>query len=168
MSRMRQVPVMDITQREKAINRNQPVIHTRPLPQSCHTRQKKLPAARFHLSDAPALLSSGCHSVKELCTHVQHITTDLNQLASSVEHMLPLLTAYVTALQAKNTIPESLPDAAAKEPELYRFTPEAAAKPETPVQTQMMPSPDDLQQLFNNPLVQNLMQSFMQNHVKQP
>lgn len=166
MSRMRQVPVMDITQREKALRRNLPVSNTHPIQQSCYTRQKKSPAARLHLADAPALLSSGCHSVKELCNHVQHITADLNQLMNSVEHMLPLLTAYVTALQTRSSMPESLPASAPKEPELYRLAPEIPAEAETPVQSQQMPSPEDLQQLFTNPLVQNLMQSFMQNNVK--
>ena len=93
MSRMRQVPVMDITQREKAMSRNLPVINIRPASPAVCTRAKKTPAAKLRLSDAPALLSSGCHSVKEVCNHIQHITTDLNQLASSVEHMLPLLSA---------------------------------------------------------------------------
>ncbi|MBQ2034713.1 MAG: hypothetical protein II218_02250, partial [Peptococcaceae bacterium] len=74
MSRMRQVPVMDITQREKAMSRNQPVVHTRPAPPAVCYRAKKTTAAKLHLADAPALLSTGCHSVKELCTHVQHIT----------------------------------------------------------------------------------------------
>lgn len=166
MSRMRQVPVMDITQREMAMSRNQPVVNTRPAPAAVCSRAKKAPIARMHLSDAPALLSSGCHSVKELCTHVQHITADLNQLVNSVEHMLPLLTAYVTALQTRNIMPESLPEPALKETELYRIAPEIPVKPEPPIQPQMTPSPDDLQQLFNNPLVQNMMQSFMQNHGK--
>jgi hypothetical protein len=120
----------------------------------------------MHLSDAPALLSSGCHSVKELCNHVQHITTDLNQLVNSVEHMLPLLTAYVTAVQTRNIMPESLPEPTLKETKLYRIAPEIPVKPEPPIQPLMTPSPDDLQQLFNNPLVQNMMQSFMQNHGK--
>ncbi len=166
MSRMRQIPVMDITQREKAMSRNQSVMNTRPAAPAVRARSKKTPAAKLHLSDAPALLSSGCHSVKELCTHIQHITTDLNQLASSVEHMLPLLTAYVSALQTRNSIAESIPAAASKEPELYRPVPEVSEKPETPAQPQMMPSAEDMQQLLNNPLVQNLMQSFMQGNMK--
>ena len=57
MSRMRQVPVMDITQREKAMSRNQPVIHTRPAPPAVCYRAKKTTAAKLHLADAPALLS---------------------------------------------------------------------------------------------------------------
>lgn len=174
MSRMRQVPVMDITQREKAMSRNLPVINIRPASPAVCARAKKPPAAKLRLSDAPGLLSSGCHSVKEVCNHIQHITTDLNQLASSVEHMLPLLSAYVTALQTRGSAPElkepehyrlAAKDAE-KEPELYLFTPKIPAKPEIPIEPQMTPSPDDLQQLLNNPLVQNMMQSFMQNHGK--
>ena len=88
--------------------------------------------------------------------------------------MLPLLSAYVTALQTRGSAPElkepehyrlAAKDAE-KEPELYLFTPKIPAKPEIPIEPQMTPSPDDLQQLLNNPLVQNMMQSFMQNHGK--
>ena len=42
MSRMRQVPVMDITQREMAMSRNQPVVNTRPAPAAVYCAETHL------------------------------------------------------------------------------------------------------------------------------
>ena len=67
MSRMRQIPVMDITQREKMIQQSQPtgmeyVTHPpmqdagRPVQMNCRPRVRKTPVNRFRLSDTPALI----------------------------------------------------------------------------------------------------------------
>ena len=179
MSRMRQVPVMDITLREKAMNRNLPNVVAKPVPQNVRPRPKKLPAAKLRLSDAPALLSSGCSSVREFCTGIQHITTDLNQLVSSIENILPLLTVYMTALQTRSIpLDSAIPDTPMDMPMRHTFEPqpvqtEKTSAPSVPdsvpsadVPVPPMPGPEDIQQLLDNPLVKNLMNSFMQGNLK--
>lgn len=176
MSRMRQVPVMDATQRERVISQNLSHPTMRPAAPTCRVRPRKNPVNKFRLSDTPALLSSGCSSVREFCNSVQSITVDLNNLIGSVESILPLLTTYLTALQARN-MPA---DAQAAEPPIdvtapHRVeaqpqqashpttAPTTPAAPVTPAQPAAMPRPEDIQQLLENPLVKNLLTSFMQN-----
>ncbi len=192
MSRMRQVPVMDVTQRERAINQdllhNQNLTHNqnpahpamRPTAPTCRVRPRKSPVGKFRLSDTPALMSSGCSSVREFCNSVQSITVDLNNLIGSVESILPLLTTYLTALQARNMpnepqsaeppidvtatnrVEEPQPQPAPHAP-AAPTAPAAPAAAATPVQPSAMPRPEDLQQLLENPLVKNLLTSFIQN-----
>lgn len=184
MSRMRQVPVMDVTQRERAINQelthNQNLAHSqnlshpamRPTAPGCRVRPRRSPAGKFRLSDTPALLSSGCSSVREFCNSVQSITVDLNNLIGSVESILPLLTTYLTALQARNMPNEpqnaeppidvtASPREEEPQPQPAPQTPAAPAASATPQPA--MPRPEDLQQLLENPLVKNLLTSFIQN-----
>ncbi len=172
MSRMRQVPVMDVTQREKAISQNLSQPAVRPAAPSCRMRPRKAPASRFRLSDTPALLSSGCSSVREFCNSVQSITVDLNNLIGSVESILPLLTTYLTALQARTmpadqpaSEPIDVPVPERPEPQPAQPQPQTvqpAAAPAAP-QSVPMPRPEDIQQLLENPLVKNLLTSFIQN-----
>lgn len=160
MSRMRQIPVMEVTQQEKVIHQNVP----HPATPSCRLRRSRTMPAKFRLNDTPTLISNGCSSVREFCNNVQSITVDLNNLIGSVERVLPLLTTYLTALQARNmttepTINEQPPidvaPASRPEPE----------QPPRPAQTAATPTPrpEDLQQLLENPLVKNLLTSFIQN-----
>lgn len=177
MSRMRQVPVMEVTQRERVIdqNLNQHVSHPamRPAAPSCRVRPRKSPVGKFRLSDTPTLLSNGCSSVREFCNSVQSITVDLNNLIGSVESILPLLTTYLTALQARS-MPAEPPaaeppiDVAApnrpETPPQQTVCPAAPTAPAAaPAQPTAMPRPEDIQQLLENPLVKNLLTSFVQN-----
>ena len=135
MSRMRQIPVMDAAQRERVISQASPHPNPsgqntpgqpmqcqasqtqmiaaqgmpnsgmRPVAPGCRPRSRKAPASKMRLSDTPALLSTGCSSLREFCNGVQNITADLNNLIGSVESILPLLTTYLSMLQAR-TMPE--------------------------------------------------------------
>lgn len=182
MSRMRQVPVMDVTQKEKAMNRNLPNASVRPAAQNFRPRTRKASPAKLRLSDTPGLLSSGCSSLREFCNGVQNITVDLNNLIGSVESILPLLNVYITALQTRTApLETSATEAPIEVTSAERPEPQAACAPQTvqqpaapaaPVQsaaqpqTPPMPRPEDLQQLLENPLVKNLMANFMKNTVK--
>ena len=178
MSRMRQVPVMDVTQREKAMSHTLPNANVRPAAQPFRPRSRKVPPSKLRLSDTPALLSSGCNSVREFCNNVQNITMDLNQLINSVENILPLLTAYITALQTRNQTAEpvtvdtpievSAPNRPEPEP-VHSTQPApqpARPNPSASVQAPPAPRPEDLQQLLENPLVKNLMANFMKTTAK--
>ncbi len=190
MSRMRQIPVMDITQREKLMQQNQstglgntaqsaghPPMHNsiRPVQMNHRARVRKAPAAKFRLSDTPALIAGGCSSVREFCNSVQSITMDLNNLIGSVESMVPLLNTYLTLLQSRSAIAEQ-----ELEPPIEVSTRESTSTnhgctagqssfaPSQPQQspTSMstpMPRPEDIQSLLENPLVRNLLNGFMQN-----
>ena len=182
MSRMRQVPVMDVTQKEKAMNRNLPNTTARPAAQSFRPRTRKAAPAKLRLSDTPGLLSSGCSSLREFCNGVQNITVDLNNLIGSVESILPLLNVYITALQTRTAsldssateVPIEVTAAERPEPQAVSVSQPAQQpnRPDTssiPAQSStqpQMPRPEDLQQLLENPLVKNLMANFMQNTVK--
>lgn len=102
MSRMRQIPVTEVTQHERMVSQtmSQPVM--RPTANNFRMRSRKNAVNKFRLSDTPALLSNGCSSVREFCNNVQNITADLNHLIGSVENILPLLTTYLAAIQARN------------------------------------------------------------------
>lgn len=115
MSRMRQIPVTDVTLQERVINQNVSHPVMRPAAPNCRVRPRKVPASKFRLSDTPALISNGCSSVREFCNNVQSITVDLNNLIGSVESILPLLTTYLTALQARS-MPAEQPPAATEPP----------------------------------------------------
>ena len=125
MSRTRQIPVMDITQRERMLhqtqpqpepygNYSQPPYHpmARPAQAAYRPRTRKSSATRFRLSDTPSLISNGCSTVRQLCNNVQNITMDLNNLIGSVESMVPLLNTYLAVVQNRNTTQESEPEPA--------------------------------------------------------
>lgn len=179
MSRIRQVPVMDINQREKMLQQNQPLYHPpvaaspRPMQPNCRPRTKRPFVTKFRLNDTPALIHSGCNSIREFCTNIQNITLDLNHLAGSVESMVPLLNLYLATLQSRNIgieqnleppIDVSAPNYMAREqrPE----PPGQASQPAKPSTANLSaPRPEDIQQLLENPLVRNLLNGFMQNSV---
>ena len=165
MSRMRQIPVTEVTQHERMVSQtmSQPVM--RPTANNFRMRSRKNAVNKFRLSDTPALLSNGCSSVREFCNNVQNITADLNHLIGSVENILPLLTNYLAAIQARNLSAEQ---PSAMEPPIEVSAPERPVQQPQPAaqqQTQAapMPRPEDIQQLLENPLVKNLLTSFMQN-----
>lgn len=165
MSRMRQIPVTEVTQHERMVSQtmSQPVM--RPTANNFRMRSRKNAVNKFRLSDTPALLSNGCSSVREFCNNVQNITADLNHLIGSVENILPLLTTYLAAIQARNLSAEQ---PSAMEPPIEVSAPEHPVQQPQPAaqqQTQAapMPRPEDIQQLLENPLVKNLLTSFMQN-----
>lgn len=205
MSRMRQIPIMDATQRERVIKQSNP----QPNPMSNQTtlsqmssnnnihsagfsyrpRSRKAPATKFRLSDTPALLSTGCTSLREFCNGIQNITVDLNNLIGSVESILPLLTTYLTTIQAR-AVPEqpvsdipidvtvserpleeqtvhATPSAKTTHQAMQNQTASQSATPHATIQSSTtqavpVPRPEDLQQLLENPLVKNLMANFMQ------
>ena len=160
MSRMRQIPVIDASQRERMLQQNQPpsmkTVNTPynvlPKQSCCRPHMRKPPAPKFRLSDTPSLIRSGCSSVRQLCNNVQNITVDLNNLMGSVESMVPLLNTYLTMLQSRNAIPE-------QEPEPPIEVPQAAPA----AISGSMPRPEDIQTLLENPLVRNLLTGFMQS-----
>lgn len=173
MSRMRQVPVMDITQREKVVSQNTPHPVMRPAAPNCRVRPRKMPVSKFRLSDTPALLSNGCSSVREFCNSVQSITVDLNNLIGSVESILPLVTTYLAAMQTRNMPPEHQ----AAEPPIDVTAPNrvepviepqrpASAPAAAPIVPNAMPRPEDIQQLLENPLVKNLLTNFIQGSAR--
>lgn len=194
MSRMRQIPVMDATQREQMLLQNQPSgigsnpkqpnYHpamynaSRPTP-NCRPRMRKLPATKLRLSDTPALISNGCSSVRQLCNNVQSITADLNNLIGSVESMVPLLNTYLTVLQNRNTMQEQELDPPIEVGNQSTVTDvqeqASQSRPQPNIQDTSSapqnnttsaipkPRPEDIQQLLENPLVQNLLTGFMQN-----
>lgn len=175
MSRMRQIPITEVTQQERVASQNVSHPVTRPAAPTCRVRSRKAPAGKFRLSDTPTLISNGCSSVREFCNNVQSITVDLNNLIGSVESMLPLLTTYLTVLQARNLPAEQT--TAANEPPIevtpiqrpveQPAAPTAAtvqtAAPSTATNTPPLPRPEDIQQLLENPLVKNLLTNFMHN-----
>lgn len=194
MSRMRQIPIMDVRQQERMLQQNQsagtnpggaytPMCHppvcnsVRPVPTGCKSRGRRPSAAKFRLSDTPALISTGCSSMRQFCNNVQNITVDLNHLIGSVESMLPLLNTYLSALQNRNASQEmSLEppiEVTAQSPVTKAVPPQHAASaaaqkpsPETmpPANGAVsMPRPEDIQALLENPLVHNLLNGFMQN-----
>lgn len=203
MSRMRQIPIMDVRQQERMLQQNQstganlggtcpPMCHppmynhARPVSTGCKPRMRKPPAVKFRLSDAPALISTGCSSVRQLCSNVQNITVDLNNLIGSVESMLPLLNTYLTVMQSRCATQEAeiAPpiDVTAREcpgqmdsaPHCTEHTcpppPKEHAMPHAPSHSAAssntaapMPHPEDIQALLENPLVRNLLNGFMQN-----
>ena len=173
MSRMRQIPVTDVTLQERVINQNVSHPVMRPAAPNCRVRPRKVPASKFRLSDTPALISNGCSSGREFCNNVQSITVDLNNLIGSVESILPLLTTYLTALQARS-MPAEQPPAATEPPievtAVHRPEEQPAAPtaptaqttaPAAPINTPPIPRPEDIQQLLENPLVKNLLNNFM-------
>ena len=170
MSRMRQIPVMDITQRERVINQNLSHPVMRPTPPPCRVRPRRGTINKFRLSDTPALISTGCSSVREFCNNVQSITVDLNNLIGSVESILPLLTTYLTALQARSMPSEQpvmaeppIDVAASAHTEQPIMRPTAPTMPNAAVASAPpVPKPEDIQQLLENPLVKNLLNSFLQ------
>lgn len=173
MSRMRQIPAMDVTQREKVMNQNMPHPVTRPTASTCRVRPRKMPANKFRLSDTPTLLSNGCSSVREFCNSVQSITVDLNNLIGSVESILPLVTTYLAAVQARNMPPEQqvaeppIDVVAPNRVEPVIEPPKPAAAPTTaPMAPNAMPRPEDIQQLLENPLVKNLLTNFIQGSAR--
>lgn len=195
MSRMRQIPVMDVTQREQMLLQNQPsgvgnhmkqpMYHpnmyntTRPIQTNYRPRMRKLPTTKLRLSDTPTLISNGCSSVRQLCNNVQNITADLNNLIGSVESMVPLLSTYLTVLQNRNAMQEQELEPPievernAAKPTIQETTTQAGTQqtvqdiPPAPqtntTNTMPKPRPEDIQQLLENPLVQNLLTGFMQN-----
>ena len=169
MSRMRQIPAMDVSQRERILEQNQfsgmrntaraypPVYNnTRPVQAGCRPRIRKPPVAKFRLSDAPALISTGCNSVRQLCSNVQNITMDLNNLMGSVESMVPLLNTYLTILQNRNAIPEQEAnppiEVATKTCPIQHEEYPAPPSAPTPNMTPPMPRPEDLKALLENPV----------------
>ena len=167
MSRIRQIPVTEVTQHERMISQAmaQPVM--RPAANNFRMRSRKNMANRLRLSDTPALLSNGCSSVREFCNNVQNITADLNHLIGSVENILPLLTTYLAAIQARNLSAEQPsamePPIEVTAPERPVQQPQPTAQQQTQAPAAPMPRPEDIQQLLENPLVKNLLTSFMQN-----
>ena len=183
MSRMRQIPAMDVSQREKMLEQNQlsggrthrvspPVCNTTRPVQGCRPRVRRPPVVKFRLSDAPSLISTGCNSVRQLCNNVQNITMDLNNLMGSVESMVPLLNSYLTVLQSRSTLSEQELDppieVIAKShpiqhdiPHSTQPGPQIGTTPTT--MSGPMPRPEDIQTLLENPFVRNLLSGFMQN-----
>ena len=185
MSRMRQIPAMDVSQRDRMLEQNQsatiknntraypPVYNnTRPVQAMCRPRMRKPPAAKFRLSDAPALISTGCSSVRQLCSNVQNITMDLNNLMGSVESMVPLINTYLTVLQNRTAIPEQEPEppieilakaCSPRHEEPHTAQTNAQTEPSTSTAVPPMPRPEDMKALLENPVVRNLLTGLMQN-----
>ena len=148
MSRMRQVPALDVTQTKTYPNNT-------IAPSTCQRRTNNS-APKFRLSEAPGMISNGCTSLREFCNSIQSITIDLNHLLNSVESLLPLLTAYLATVQNRNNTQPAPP---VIEQEKAAPAPQVAQAPN-------VPGPEDIQQLLDNPLVKNILNSFMQSNQK--
>lgn len=198
MSRMRQVPVLDVQQQERYLGQSAPQPRNQQpgvpgYPNSNYhyshyhnnasnnynnnynsnynnsrSRRPINIAPKFRLSEAPDLISNGCSSIREFCTGIQSITIDLNNLLSSVESILPLLTTYLATVQAKNSVPPE-EEKKEKRPSIDVYpVQEATAAPAQQPKMPSMPGPEDIQQLLESPLVKNILASFMQNNHHTP
>ena len=146
---------------------------------------------RLRTSNAPRLLMSSCGSMREFCSSVQSVTSDINNLLASIENILPIITTYLSLPAAKEPEPlplnrpqfaEPAPLASANDQHDSASTPQQdvlytesaqASLPQNapqmasaaPMQNTMPPMPklrpEDIQQLLSNPLVKNLMASFI-------
>lgn len=196
MTRIRQVPVLDVNQRERALAQTSsyPTYQSNPpyqrnVPMSAPMngatnrnnnyyrprRQPTIPVfQKFRLSDTPDLITNGCNSIREFCSSVQSITVDLNNLLGSVESIVPLLTTYLNAVQTRNAINQEQQNSAVYTPPIEvptstNHVPTAPPVQPTPVNQNKMPisngpRPEDIQQLLDNPLVKNILTSFIQGN----
>lgn len=145
---------------------------------------------KLRSGNTQALLSNSCSSMREFCNNVQNITTDLSNLLSSIENILPIVTTYLSVTQPRETIavaPET-PRLSGQYEATLQNAMTASPKPTMPLQSNnyqrpqqnpppaptkpapviaenmpKQPRPEDIQQLLENPLVKNLLTSFMQN-----
>lgn len=143
---------------------------------------------RLRSTNASHLIMSGCGSMRDFCNNVQTITNDINNLLTSVESILPIVSTYLSLTPAKETIPVT-PESPRLNGEVIPATSPSAPQPQpmeqaaaSPAQITTRPTqnnninmaappmspgnmpklrPEDIQQLLNNPLVKNLMTSFM-------
>ena len=156
----RQVSAIDITQKEKALELANPI--RREVPHfscSCPRRNNFSLLQRLRQSSTQALIAGSCSNMREFCTSIQGITAEVNNLLSTIENFLPLLNTYLNANQTRETIAIS-PVNQSKPP--YNSAPTtqpSASATNLPRQ----PRPEDIQQLLENPLVKNLLSSFVQN-----
>ena len=96
--------------------------------------------------------------MREFCSSIQGITAEVNNLLTSIENFLPLINTYLNSIQPRETIAISSP-----ETENTAQNKVPAANTGTNPTTLPKLRPEDIQQLLENPLVKNLLSSFVQN-----
>ena len=156
----RQVSAIDITQKERALEPANPIRREPPrFPCYCQRRSNTSLLQRLRQSSTQALITGSCSNMREFCTSIQGITAEVNNILNAIENFLPLLNTYLNTAQTRETIsisPANLP----KQPSETISTPQTSpSSPTFPRQ----PRPEDIQQLLENPLVKNLLSSFVQN-----
>ena len=157
----RQVSAIDITQKERALELPNPVRREAPhFSCNCPRRNNISLLQRLRQSSTQALIVGSCSNMREFCTSIQGITTEVNNLLSTIENFLPLLNTYLNATQTRETIAIS----PANPPKPPCETTNATIPVSTPsTNLPRQPRPEDIQQLLENPLVKNLLSSFVQN-----
>lgn len=185
MSRSRQIPAVDINARERVLNQPHPQSQpNKPRPNAYHyPMQQKRPVnnimQKIRSGNAQSLISGSCSSMRDFCSNVQSITSDINNLLTSIETILPIIGTYLSATQAKETIPIPTSAPAVNEPvkQAYNLSQPKANQPTAtagnnnasninntrPDNALKQPRPEDLQQFLENPLVKNVLNNFMQN-----
>lgn len=174
MTRTRQISAVDATMRNRVLNQT----HS----PNAQGKQRGYPCNCSHASrgntggllqklrsgNTQSLLSGGCSSMREFCDSVQSVTTDLSGLLASIENILPLISTCLSMVQAKDTIPviASMANAPATLPLTTPNTQLSHQSPKPPAtrpESGKQPRPEDIQQLLENPMVKNILASFMQN-----
>ena len=156
----RQVSAIDITQKEKALELPNPVRREAPHFVCNCPRRSNIPfLQRLRQSSTQSFIAGGCSSMREFCSSIQGVTAEVNNLLSTIENILPIINTYLNASQARETIAIS----PANQPNPIS-APIATIPNQTPAPTiAKQPRPEDIQQLLENPLVKNLLSSFVQN-----
>lgn len=154
----RQVSAIDITQKERALDCQNQVRREAPHFSCSCPRRNNIPLLqRLRQSSTQALIAGSCSNMREFCTSIQGITTEVNNLLSTIENFLPLLNTYLNATQTRETI--AISPANPPKPPCEATIPVSTPSTNLPRQ----PRPEDIQQLLENPLVKNLLSSFVQN-----
>lgn len=113
---------------------------------------------RLRQSNTQALITGSCSNMREFCSSIQGITTEVNNLLTSIENFLPLINTYLSSIQPRETI-------AISSPETENTATNKVPTANTCTNPTTLPKlrPEDIQQLLENPLVKNLLSSFVQN-----
>lgn len=151
----RHISAIDISQKERP-------------PEAPFTRRESYPAypqrrsntsllQKLRQSNTQALITGSCSNMREFCSSIQGITAEINNLLTSVENFLPLINTYLNSVQPRETISITPPEQPAAAINKMQAEPIATAP------TLPKLRPEDIQQLLENPLVKNLLSSFVQN-----
>ena len=157
MSRnIRRISAIDIAQKEHPADTLP--LHRDYYPPYPARRNNSSILHRLRQSNTQALITGSCSNMREFCSSIQGITAEVNNLLTSIENFLPLINTYLNSIQPRETIAISSPEA---ENTAQNKVP--AANTGTNPTTLPKLRPEDIQQLLENPLVKNLLSSFVQN-----
>lgn len=159
MSRsVRHISAIDIPQKERTnenayIRRDNYPIYSGRRPNSSFMQ-------KLRQSNTQALITGSCSNMREFCTSIQGITAEVNNLLTSIENFLPLINTYLNSIQPRETIAIAS-DEAPKIVQNKIPAENAGITPSPSIPKQLRP--EDIQQLLENPLIKNLLNSFVQS-----